>query len=144
MLNVKELIPHRPPMLLVDEILEYSAENKTLTAKKTVRKDEYFLQGHYPNHPIVPGVIICEAIFQAGAALMSALFKDQINEGLPLVVRISNAKFKQMVHPGDVLELKADLKEQVKSAFYLRGQASVNGKTSATVDFTVMLGAKPQ
>jgi len=139
MIDIKELIPHRSPMLLVDEISELDQEQKKITGSKTIQDDEYFLQGHFPGNPIVPGAIICESLFQAGAALMSALSKDGLSKFVPVVTRVGQAKFKKIVRPGDKMELRVTLDQQVGSAYYLKGRALVNGKLSASVDFTVML-----
>ena len=86
----------------------------------------------------MPGVLICESIFQTGAILLSRIIGD-IGDGIPVLTRISNAKFKTMVKPGDLLDMEAELVEKVSNAFFLKGSASVAGKTVATVEFAVSL-----
>ena len=134
-MEITDRIPHRPPFLWVDRIVERS--ESSLTATKEIPKDLDVFKGHYPHHPVLPGVLICEAVFQAGALLMSYLLEDDEAEEnrVPVVTRIEGAKFKRMVKPGDVLEMKVDLKEQLSSVYFLKGRVKVDGKTVAQVDF---------
>ena len=132
--EVLKAIPHRPPFLFVDKIVELT-ENK-ITTSKEISPDEAFFQGHYPGNPIMPGVLICESIFQTGAVLMSKILGGT-GEGTPVLTRIGGAKFKNIVRPGDVLELQAELVETVSNAYFLKGSAKVGGKTAVTVEFTV-------
>ncbi len=142
MLDIKKAIPHREPFLYVDEVLE--ATDDRLVAVKTISPDEPFFKGHYPDFPIMPGVLICEAIFQAGAILLSGRVEDSGQKGIPVLTRIGGAKFKGMVRPGDRIELTALLIEQVANAFYMKGHAAVNGKKVVTVEFTCALAPKPE
>ena len=86
-------IPHRPPMLLVDEIVE--RDDNRIVCQKTFRADEFFFQGHYPGHPIVPGVILCESGMQAGAILLSQFVTE--GAGVPVATRLNDVKFKRIV-----------------------------------------------
>jgi 3-hydroxyacyl-[acyl-carrier-protein] dehydratase len=138
--QVLKAIPHRPPFLFVDKIVEMT-ENRIKTTKE-ISPEEPFFKGHYPGNPIMPGVLICESIFQTGAILLSSIIGD-ISDGIPVLTRISNAKFKNMVKPGDLLDIEAELVEQVSNAFFLKGSASVTGNTVVTVEFAVSL-AKPE
>jgi len=135
--DVLNAIPHRPPFLFVDKIVELT-ENKIKTTKE-IRADEAYFQGHYPGNPIMPGVLVCECIFQTGAVLLSSIIGGAGLEGTPVLTRITNAKFKNIVRPGDVLELQAELVETVSNAFFLKGSASVSGKTAVAVEFAVSL-----
>ncbi len=134
-IEVTERIPHRPPFLWVDSIVERS--EYSLTALKEIPEDLDVFRGHYPHHPVLPGVLVCEAVFQTGALLISYLLEDKEDgkDKVPVVTRIEGAKFKRMVQPGDVLEMKVDLKEQLSSAYFLKGRVKVNGKTVAQVEF---------
>lgn len=134
--QILEAIPHRPPFLFVDKIVELT--ETTIKATKEISTEEPFFKGHYPGKPIMPGVLICEAIFQTGAILLSRTIGD-IVDGTPVLTRVSNARFKNMVKPGDVLEMEAELVERVSNAFFLKGKASVAGKTVVTVEFAVSL-----
>ena len=134
-MEITDRIPHRPPFLWVDRIVERS--ESSLTAIKEIPEDLDVFKGHYPHHPVLPGVLICEAVFQTGALLMSYLLEDEGagENSVPVVTRIEGAKFKRMVQPGDVLEMKVDLKERLSSVYFLKGRVKVGGKTVAQVDF---------
>ena len=134
--QVLNAIPHRPPFLFVDRIVELT-ETRIKTTKE-ISPEEPFFKGHYPGNPIMPGVLICESIFQTGAILLSKI-TGSISEGIPVLTRVNNAKFKSMVKPGDTLELEAELVEKVSQAYFLKGKASVGGRTVVTVEFAVSL-----
>jgi 3-hydroxyacyl-[acyl-carrier-protein] dehydratase len=134
--QVLKAIPHRPPFLFVDKVVELT-DSKIRTTKE-ISAGEAFFQGHYPGNPIMPGVLICESIFQTGAILLSNIIGDA-GQGTPVLTRINNAKFKNMVKPGAILELEAELVEQVSSAYFLKGSASSAGRTVVTVEFAVTL-----
>jgi len=137
------LIPHRPPFLLIDEIIEI--DNERLCARATLRpQDELWSRvyaGHYPDNHITPGVLLCEIIFQAGAALMAhrlgASSRDK--KGTPVVVRIRDARFKRMVRPGDTLEVEVRFEEQMANAYLLNGSIKVAGEVAARAAFTCAL-----
>ena len=130
-------IPHRPPMLLVDEIVERS--ELTIVCKKTFRAEEFFFQGHYPGFAIVPGVILCEAAMQAGAVLLSS----QVIQGerVPVAGRLNDVKFKKMVRPGEVILIEATLNERVQDAFFLSAKVTMEGKLVVTLNFVVTMAA---
>jgi 3-hydroxyacyl-[acyl-carrier-protein] dehydratase len=134
--EILNAIPHRPPFLFVDRIVEISGTKiKTI---KEVKPDEPVFAGHYPGQPIMPGALICESIFQTGAILLSRMMGG-LEEGVPVLTRINNAKFKNIVKPGDAMDIEAELVERISNAYYMKGKASVGGKTSVTVEFTVTL-----
>lgn len=138
--DVLNAIPHRPPFLFVDKVVELT-ENK-IKATREVRSDEWFFQGHFPGNPIMPGVLICESIFQAAGILLSNILGG-IGGGTPVLTRINNARFKNIVRPGDLLELQAEVVETVSNASFMKGSASVAGKTAVTVEFAVSV-VKPE
>ncbi len=138
--EVSRAIPHRPPFLVVDRVEEIS--DQRIRATRRMDPQEAFFAGHYPGYPIMPGVLVCEAIFQTGAILLSRIMTGA-GEGVPVLARISNAKFRQMVRPGDTLELEAELVEKMGAAYFLKGRAAVGGKTAVTVEYAVTL-AKEQ
>jgi 3-hydroxyacyl-[acyl-carrier-protein] dehydratase len=129
--TILQAIPHRPPMLLVDEIIEQTG-NK-IHCQKTFRTDEYFVQGHYPGHPLVPGVILCECAAQTGAILLSSLVSAE--NAVPVLTRMNDVKFKQMVHPGDTVDILVTLDEVVANAYFLTGQVKLAGKMAARLGF---------
>jgi 3-hydroxyacyl-[acyl-carrier-protein] dehydratase len=136
--EVKAAIPHREPFLFVDEIVEFE-ENRIL-CKKTFRADEYFFAGHYPGFPVVPGVLQCEAAMQAGAILLTKIFKDDDFSGrLPVVAGLDKVRFKEMVRPGDTLFLEVKYKNKMAGVYFLHAKVTVNGKTSAHFDVACAL-----
>lgn len=140
--QVLRAIPHRPPFLWVDEVLELTPER--IRASKRVAPDEPFFRGHYPDFPLTPGVLVCEAVFQAGAILLAGRAADRVAAGeVPVLTRIQDARFKTMVRPGDTLELEARVTEQVGPAFWLEGKATVGGKLAVSVKFTCALTPRP-
>jgi len=134
--EILNAIPHRPPFLFVDRIVEISS-TKIRTAKE-IKPDEPVFTGHYPGQPIMPGVLICESIFQTGAILLSKMM-GSMGGGVPVLTRVNNAKFKSIVKPGSTLDIEAELVEKVSNAYFMKGKASVGDKTSVTVEFTVTL-----
>ncbi len=130
--KIHAAIPHRAPMLLVDEIVMQDQES--IVCKKTFHADEYFFQGHYPEHPLTPGVILCESAVQSGAVLLSEVL-DGVS-GVPVLTRMGDVKFKRMVHPGDTIENHVKLDEVVSSAYYMTAQIKCNGKVVARLSFT--------
>lgn len=133
--DIHALIPHRDPFLWVDRIVELGED--AIVAEKRFTSDLTLYQGHYPHHPITPGVILCEAIFQAGAILIAHRLRDEGVgvQGIPVLTRIYNAKFKRQVPPDSLVTLEARLLERVGPAWVLKGKARVNGKSAVTVEF---------
>ena len=128
---IHKAIPHRPPMLLVDEIVEQSDDR--IVCRKTFREDEFFFQGHYPGFPIVPGVILCESAMQAGGILLSSAMQE--GEGVPVATRLNDVKLKKMIRPGDTIELDVTLKERVANAFFLQAKVTCEGKVAVRFEF---------
>ena len=116
---IESAIPHRPPMLLIDAIVEQT--DRTIRCEKKFEDSEFFVQGHFPGYPLVPGVILCECCMQAGAILLSALAEG--SDSVPVATRMDGVKFKQMVRPGDTVEIEAELKEVVSSAYFMVRQS---------------------
>lgn len=110
--TVTESIPHRPPFLFVDEIVSESPDG--LVARRTWRADEDFYRGHYPGAPITPGVLLCEAVFQAGAVYLSRQASAQrtdLGSGVPLLAKISDVRFRNPVFPGDTVLIEVKRKD---------------------------------
>ena len=128
-------IPHRPPMLLVDEIV--TQDESRIVCRKTFRADEFFFQGHYPGHPLVPGVILCESAMQAGAILLSRFIQGEA--GVPVATRMNDVKFKRMVRPGETIEMDVHLTERVGDAFFLVGKTTCGGKVAVRFEFACAL-----
>ncbi len=138
-LKVTDLIPHRPPFLWVDKMLEFNSES--LRTEKFIPENLDLFQGHYPDHPILPGVILCEALFQTGALLIALLLNDSQDSvsGVPVLTRIGNVKFKRPVGPGDTIQMKVNLKEALGGAWFLKGTLRVKRKIAVQVNFACTL-----
>ena len=136
MQDIKQYLPHRPPFLFVDRILEITDER--IHAQKDVLAEEPYFAGHYPDFPIMPGVLICECILQTGAILIASQEKEMGNR-VPLATRINNVKLRKPVRPGVMLDLEVTLKDKVSNAWYMAGCAKVDGKIVASLDFSGML-----
>jgi 3-hydroxyacyl-[acyl-carrier-protein] dehydratase len=133
--HIFNLIPHRPPFLWVDRILTNSAT--TIVTEKEIDLNLPLFQGHFPGKPIVPGVILCEAIFQSGALLMALnnQSKNEIHGNYPVLTRITAAKFKKPVTPGDTVRMEVTLIETLSSASIFHGVMRVSGKVVLSIDF---------
>jgi 3-hydroxyacyl-[acyl-carrier-protein] dehydratase len=121
--QIEQILPHREPFLLIDEVLELTP-GVGAVARKQVREDEWFLSGHFPGRPVMPGVLIVEALAQTGAV---AVLSQEENRGrLALFAGIDDCRFKRIVEPGDTLELRCELDK-------VRGPIG-RGKAEARVD----------
>lgn len=138
--EIYRAIPHRPPFLFVDRALEM--DETSIVAEKFLAPDLDFFKGHYPDFPVMPGVLTLESLFQAGAILLSKQMGESM-EGVPVLTRIRDAKFKKMIRPGDTITLEVRIESRVASAFYMKGVAKISGKIAATVSFTCALAPMP-
>ncbi|MFD2728311.1 3-hydroxyacyl-ACP dehydratase FabZ [Enterococcus camelliae] len=135
--EIKEILPHRYPMLFIDRVEELIVGERII-AKKNVTINEPFFQGHFPHEPVMPGVLILEAMAQAGAiALLSmANFKGKT----AYFGGIDKAKFRQKVTPGDTLFLEVEIVKIKANAGVGKGIAKVDGKKVAEAELTFMIG----
>jgi 3-hydroxyacyl-[acyl-carrier-protein] dehydratase len=130
--SIKSAIPHREPFLLVDEVVEQT--DARIVCRKRFTGEEFWYAGHYPNFPLTPGVLLCEAAMQAGAVLLS-MYAAESRGGVPVATRMNNVKFRNMVRPGDTIEMTVELVERMADAFFLKAAVTVGGKTAVTFDF---------
>lgn len=136
--RITSLIPHRPPFLWVDRIISISAT--TIETEKTIDKDLDIFQGHYPGNPLMPGVLLCEAIFQSGALLLSQSFDEPGNEDkIPVLTRINTTRFKRRVLPGETVSIQVQLVETIASVCILKGRARVGSELAVKTEFCCAL-----
>jgi 3-hydroxyacyl-[acyl-carrier-protein] dehydratase len=134
-LNIKEIekiIPHRDPFLFIDEITDY-IPGEYARGLKHVSKDEYYFKGHFPDNPIMPGVIIVETLAQVGAIVMLTL--EKFKGKLVLFAGIDKVRFKKIVKPGDVLELEVKISNMKLNVGKGIGRATVNGELVCYAEF---------
>ena len=128
--EIKEIIPHREPMLLVDEIHEN--DDGTVTGSYTVRGDEFFLQGHFPGNPIVPGIILCEMASQCSCLLMA----DKVRGRTALFAGMNNVKFKNPVRTGDTVEFTCTFLKNIGPFYFMKAEGCNGGKLAMSGEFS--------
>ncbi len=142
---VKQSIPHREPFLLVDEIVEQDEQH--IVCRKTFTGNEFWYAGHYPDFPLTPGVLLCEAAMQAGAILLSQFVADGDDDNgggeVPVATRMNDVRFKQMVQPGDTIEMEVTLGERLAGAFFLDAKVTVGGKVAVRFNFACTMAPSP-
>ena len=133
--EIEGLIPHRSPFLWIDEVVERT--ESTIYARKFLDPQLDVFAGHYPEFPVLPGVLQCEAAFQAGALLVSVSAAD--DDRLPVVTRLNNVKFRRLVRPGETLDIYAELIERLSGAYFLKARTEVGGQTTCSLEFACTL-----
>jgi len=136
--SVLNFIPHRPPFLFVDRIVQMRPEG--LTAERKLLADESFFAGHYPGQPIMPGVLMCESIFQAAAIYLSQLWADQghdIKSKVPVLAKIEEARFKRIVKPGETMVIDVTWRETLGQFTFMQGSIKVDGQLAVSVRFAL-------
>jgi 3-hydroxyacyl-[acyl-carrier-protein] dehydratase len=134
---IQEFLPHRYPFLLVDRVLELEG-GKRIVALKNVSVNEAFFQGHFPKRKIMPGVLIIEAVAQAGGILLFHSIPDPLSK-IVLLSKVDNARFRKPVVPGDQLRLEAEIIKLKTRFCFLRGRALVDGEIVVDGDITASL-----
>ncbi|MDQ6670754.1 MAG: 3-hydroxyacyl-ACP dehydratase FabZ [Chloroflexota bacterium] len=139
--QIQALIPHRYPFLFVDRIVELEPRKRAVGIKLVGMRDSY-LQGHFPNYPVMPGVLIVEALAQTGAVLV---MHDAANAGkLPFFARIDNCRFRQQVRPGDTLRLEVEVTSVRGPVGKAHGRALIGSSVACEADLTFALGNTPR
>ena len=128
--TIQALLPHRYPFLLVDRVVEFEP-NKRVLAYKNITANENFFNGHFPNQPVMPGVLVIEALAQAGGLLTQLSHGGGTEGKLFYLVKVDNAKFSRMVVPGDRLDLEVILKRTIRNMAMYEGIARVDGEQAA-------------
>ena len=141
-LEIMKLLPHRYPMLLVDRILEFE-DGKRIVGLKNVSANEQFFQGHFPGNPVMPGVLIVEAMAQCCAVLFLRGFEDR-DRKLFLFGGIDKARFRRPVVPGDQLRLECEVLRKRSNTVRMRGVATVDGAVVAEAEMLSVMTERPQ
>ena len=131
--QIKDVLPHRDDMALLDEAA--LLDDGTAEGVYRVRGDEFFLRGHFPGNPVVPGVIQCEIIAQASCMLM----KDAIEGATPYYAGINSVRFRRPVRPGDTITVHSSLVRNKGPLYVVKGEATVDGEVCASGEFMFML-----
>ncbi|MGW8287220.1 MAG: 3-hydroxyacyl-ACP dehydratase FabZ [Desulfobulbales bacterium] len=136
--EIYQTIPHRPPFLWIDSIV--SCDAKTIVTEKHINPDLDLFKGHYPEYPIMPGVLLCEAVFQTGALFMARMLQNPgttISDSTkkPVLTRIRKAKFKREVKPGETIRMQVRLDENIGNVWFFKGKVLVDDQVAVKVDF---------
>ncbi|KAA5801592.1 3-hydroxyacyl-ACP dehydratase FabZ [Alkalicaulis satelles] len=128
-------LPHRFPFLLVDRAVDY-VEGQSITGIKCVSAADPYFPGHFPDNPVMPGVLVIEALAQTGAILMSKTLNADIANTVIYFMGVENARFRRPVRPGDVLEMPVQVVASRRGVFKFKGEARVNGVRCADAEFS--------
>jgi 3-hydroxyacyl-[acyl-carrier-protein] dehydratase len=141
--DITAILPHRYPFLLVDRVIEVEV-GKRLVALKNVTINEPFFTGHFPGRPIMPGVLLCEAVVQAGGLLARVTAPDPQRDGqIAMLAALDHVRFRHQVTPGDQVRLEVETMRRRGPFWKMRGTAVVDGKIAAELEFTVVLETEP-
>ncbi|NLA67269.1 MAG: 3-hydroxyacyl-ACP dehydratase FabZ [Gammaproteobacteria bacterium] len=133
--GIRKMLPHRYPFLLIDRVAEFDGDGKRVLAYKNVTANEAYFQGHFPDRPVMPGVLVIEAMAQGGG-LLTQLLRGGASPGsrLSYLVKVDNARFANMVVPGDRLDIEVTIKREIRNMTLYCGVATVAGAQVASAD----------
>lgn len=135
--HIKKILPHRYPFLLVDKVVEIDLEKNLIIGQKNVTVNEPFFQGHFPELPVMPGVLILEAMAQAGGIL---IHEKGFHDNIAFLLSVNNAKFRRPVVPGDVLMLHVEGAHLTQKGGRVKAKGIVDGKVVAQAEIAFVLG----
>ena len=135
--ELMHILPHRPPMLLVDEA---ELSQGASVGSYTVRGDEWFLQGHFPENPVVPGVVLCEMLAQAGCLLIA----EELEGKTPYLTGIKNARFRRKVKPGDRLDIRCEAQARKGPFMFISAQGSVAGEAAVNAELSFVIQGREE
>ncbi len=135
--EVMRRLPHRPPFLMIDRAVDYQA-GKSIRGIKCVTMGEPFFAGHFPRHPVMPGVLLIEAMAQSGGLLMSKTLDVDAEKNVILFMSVDNARFRRPVRPGDTLVCPVEVIYGRMGVYKFRGRAEVDGEVAAECEFAAM------
>ena len=134
--EIMNILPHRDDMLLVDDAQRL--EDGSVVGHHTIRGDEFFLRGHFPQNPIVPGVILCEILAQSACVLM----RDVMDEGkIPMYTGLDKVRFRSPVRPGDTVETRCRIRRAKPPFYFASGEVTVDGRLCVTAEFSFAVTA---
>lgn len=140
-LQIREALPHRYPFLMIDRV-EGGVLGESITAIKNVSSDEPFFQGHFPDRPVMPGVLIIEAMAQAGGILSWVTMQDVEPKPLFFLAGVDKARFRRTVVPGDQLTVQVDVDRVKRGIWFYRCEATVDGKVAVAADIMCAPGGE--
>jgi len=136
--RIMEMIPHRPPFLMIDKVIDVVA-NEQATGIKNVSSDEYYFKGHFPTRPVMPGVLIIEAMAQTAAVLVVHTLGPEAEGKLVYFMSVDNARFRKPVVPGDCLHVRVTKQRHRGNVWRFEGRAEVRGQLMAEAVFAAMI-----
>ena len=136
--EIKRLIPHRYPFLLIDKVINI-VKNESATGIKNVTVNEPYFQGHFPSSPVVPGVLQIESMAQTAAVLVAKSLDISDSDALVLLTTIDNAKFRRPVTPGDVMSLSITVQKMRNKIWKFEGEVIVNSQKMSECEFSAMM-----
>ena len=140
-LGIRAALPHRYPFLLIDRVTA-CVPGESITAIKNVSNNEPFFQGHFPDRPVMPGVLVIEAMAQAGGVLSHVTLSDLEPKPLFFLAGVDNARFRRTVLPGDQLVVQVDVEKVKRGIWFYQCEATVSGKLAVAADITCAPGGE--
>ena len=134
--DIKELIPHRPPFLFLDSVVELE-KNEKIVCKRFVSAEEVHFEGHFPGRPVFPGVLMIETVAQAGGILCRKSFEGDFKNFI--LSEVKEARFKRIVKPGDTMTITCKIEKIRKIFYWMSGEITVDGELAAAVKFTALM-----